>query len=165
LSISSLTDGGSSVDCWAPRVLLTTAYRWPTTTRLALSLSTAGLAVEALCPAGHSLARVKFVSTVYRYSALSPLRDLRNAITASEPDLIIPTDDTTAAQLHELYRSTNPTDDAGNKLRSLIARSLGDPTSYPIFYSQPEYLVQRPPISVIATIYLASSRTLAFQRY
>jgi hypothetical protein len=136
LSINSLSDSGSIANNWAPKVLLITAYRWPTTTRLALAICEAGLAVEALCPAGHSLARVKFVSKVYRYRALTPLRDLRVAITASRPDLIIPSDDTTAAQLHELYRLTDRTGCVDNKLRSLIARSLGDPTNYPIFYSR-----------------------------
>lgn len=136
LAIENLTDSGPIADSCAPKVLLITAYRWPTTTRLALALSEAGLAVEALCPAGHSLARVKFVSQVYRYRALTPLRDLRNAITASKPNLIIPSDDTTAAQLHELYRLTDATDSVGNKLRLLIAHSLGDPTNYPIFHSR-----------------------------
>ena len=136
LSVNNMTTSGTIADGWAPKVLLITAYCWPTTTRLALALSKAGFAVEALCVAGHSLARVKFVSKTYRYGALSPLRSLRNAIAASKPDLIIPSDDTTAAQLHELYKLTNATDSVSNKLRSLIAHSLGDPTNYPIFYSR-----------------------------
>ena len=136
LSVNNLAPSGAIADSWAPKVLLITAYRWPTTTRLALALSEAGLTVEALCPVGHSLALVKFVSKVYRYGALSPLRSLRNAIEAANPDLIIPSDDTTAAQLHELYKLTDATDSASNKLRSLIAHSLGDPTNYPIFYSR-----------------------------
>jgi len=136
LSVNNMTTSGTIADGWAPKVLLITAYRWPTTSRLALALSEAGLTVEALCPVGHSLARVKFVSKTYRYGALSPLRSLRNAIAASNPDLIIPSDDTTAAQLHELHKLTNATDSVSNKLRSLIAHSLGDPTNYPIFYSR-----------------------------
>jgi Carbamoyl-phosphate synthase L chain, ATP binding domain len=135
-SINNLATTGTIADRWAPKVLLITAYRWPTTTRLALALSEAGITVEALCPVDHSLARVKFVSKVYRYGALSPLRNLRNAIEASKPDFIIPSDDTTAAQLHEFYKLTNATDSVSNKMRSLIAHSLGDPTNYPIFYSR-----------------------------
>jgi ATP-grasp domain len=136
LSVNNLAPSGTIADSWAPKVLLITAYRWPTTTRLALALSKAGFTVEALCTAGHSLARVRFVSKTYCYGALSPLRSLRNAIAASKPDLIIPSDDTTAAHLHELHKLTNATDSASNKLRSLIAHSLGDPTNYPIFYSR-----------------------------
>jgi hypothetical protein len=133
---NKLATGGTIADGWTPKVLLFTAYRWPTTTRLALALSEAGFTVEPLCPGGHSLARVKFVSKVYRYWALSPLRSLRNAIAASKPDLIIPSDDTATALLHELHKRTNATDSASNELRSLIAHSLGDPTNYPIFYSR-----------------------------
>ena len=136
LSVNNLTTSGTIADNWTPQVLLITAYRWPTTTRLALALCEAGFTVEALCPARHSLARVKFVSKVYRYRALSPLYSLRNAIAASAPDLIIPSDDTTAAQLHELYKLTAATNSVSIKLRSLIAHSLGDPTNYPIFYSR-----------------------------
>lgn len=130
LFVDNLTTSGTTADnSCAPRVLLATAYRWPTTTRLALALCEAGFIVEALCPVGHSLAKVNFVSKVYRYRPLSPLSSFRNAIAASKPDLIIPSDDTTAPLLHELYR----TDVA---LRSLIARSLGDPANYPVFYSR-----------------------------
>src|SRR5882724_12425703 len=136
LSVNDMTTTGTIADGWTPKVLLITAYCWPTTTRLAFALSEAGVTVEALCMAGHSLAQVKFVSKTYRYRALSPLRSLRDAIAASKPDLIIPSDDTTAAQLHELHKQTNATDSVSNKLRSLIAHSLGDPTNYPIFYSR-----------------------------
>ena len=137
---SGLKDPNPATGCTcgsghAPRVLLTTAHRWLTTTRLAFALSEAGFRVEALCPAGHSLARVKFVTTTYRYSALR-LGSLRDAIEASKPDLIIPTDDYTAVQLHELHALTNDIDAASAKLRLLIARSLGDPEQFPILYAR-----------------------------
>ena len=119
-----------------PRVLLVTAYRWPTATRLALALFEAGFTVEALCPARHSLTRVKFVSTVYRYNLFNSARGLRKAITTSKADLIVPTDDIAAAQLHQLYKVTNATDPAAEELRSLIVRSLGDPGEYPSFHSR-----------------------------
>ena len=120
----------------APRVLLVTACSWLTTTRLALALSEAGFTVEALCPAGHSLTRVKFVSATYRYRVLRPISSLRHAIEKAKPDLIIPSDDCTAAQLHELYTRSSTTDADANKIRTLIARSLGDPKQYPIFYAR-----------------------------
>ena len=120
----------------APRVLLVTAHRWPTTTRLAHELSEAGLTVDALCPTGHSLTHVTFVARTYRYGALSPVRSLCAAIQASDPDLIIPSDDHTAAQLYELYALTDSTDDAAGKLRALLIRSLGDPLKYPILHAR-----------------------------
>jgi hypothetical protein len=138
LSVDSMdmASSGTTAEGSPPKVLLITAYHWPTTTRLALALSEAGLAVEALCPQGHSLAQVKFVSRTYRYGALRPLRSLHKAITASKPDLLIPCDDTAAAQLHALHSLTDAADPASNKLRSVIAHSLGDPANFPIFYSR-----------------------------
>src|SRR5262249_5739152 len=136
LRVNNLAISRTIAESCAPKVLLITAYRWCTTTRLAFALSEAGLTVEALCPFGHSLTRVKFVSKVYSYRALHSFSSLRNAIASSKPDLIIPSDDTTAAQIHELYKLTNAKDSDGNKLRSLIIHSLGYPTNYPIFYSR-----------------------------
>lgn len=124
------------MDSQAPKVLLITAYRWPSTARLAHALSEAGLTVEAVCPFGHSLTRMTCVTRSYRYGAMSPLRHLRSAITESGPDLIIPGDDTSASQLHELYRRAADAGSGGDKIRSLIARSLGNPVGYPNFYSR-----------------------------
>ena len=120
----------------APRVLLMTAHHWPTTTRLAFALSEAGFTVEALCPPRHSLERMKFVSKTHYYNALTPIRSLRDAIRASKPELIIPSDDYLAGQTNKLYTLANDIDANGDELRALIAYSLGDPEHYPIFYSR-----------------------------
>jgi thioesterase domain-containing protein/carbamoylphosphate synthase large subunit len=125
-----------SASSHAPRVLLVTACCWLTTTRLAFALSEAGFTVDALCPAGHSLARVKFVSATYRFRPLRPISALRRAIKKSKPDLIIPSDDYATAQLHELYKRSSTPGAGTNKLRTLIARSLGYPKQYPIFYAR-----------------------------
>ncbi len=119
-----------------PRALVVTARRWLTTTRLALELSEAGFSVDALCPSGHSLARVGFVRRAYRYNALRPLRSLQNAIEASQPDLLIPADEDTVAQLHRLYSVTEATTVAAEKLRVLIERSLGDPKQFAIIHAR-----------------------------
>jgi hypothetical protein len=119
-----------------PKVLLTTAYRWSTTARLALALSEAGFTVEALCPTDHPLAGMTCVTRSYRYSAITPSVHLRDALLKSNPDLIIPSDDTSASQLHELYKLANVPGHEDCKIRSLIARSLGDPAGYPGFYSR-----------------------------
>jgi hypothetical protein len=131
---SAPTNGTYAAD--VPRVLVITAHRWLTTTRLALALFEAGFTVEALCPTGHSLGRVSFVSKTYPYRALSPIRSLRDAIEASQPDLLIPSDDYSVARLHQLYALTQRTYVAADDLRSLIERSLGDPEHYPILYAR-----------------------------
>jgi len=121
-----------------PRVLLLTAQRFSMTTRLALVLYEAGVSVDALCPSGHSLERVKFISHVRRFSALSAVPGIRDAIEALNPDFIIPFDDLVAAQLHELYKLTNLDGATDCKLRALITRSLGDPKHYPMLYARDE---------------------------
>lgn len=116
------------------RVLLLTAYRWPTTTRMAHALASTGVEVEALCPAGHSLMQAKFISRTYRYNPLMPLRSLRKSIATCRPDVVIPADDLITAQLHKLYNLTDAADPAADNLRNLIARSLGRPENYLTFY-------------------------------
>jgi ATP-grasp domain len=138
------------MDGSVPRVLLTAAYRWPSTARLALALSEAGLTVEAVCLAGHPLARMTCVTRWYRYSAMTPIRQLRNAIIESSTDLIIPSDDTSASQLHELYRSANGPTREDDEIRSLIARSLGDPTGYPSFYSRSQIAAAANAVGVLS---------------
>jgi hypothetical protein len=141
------TDGSHVAD--APRVLVITAHRWLKTTRLAFELFEAGFKVEALCPANHSLERVSFVSMTYRYSALSPIRSLRDAIEASRTDLLIPGDDHSAAQLHKLYFMTKGPGAAADNLRSLIARSLGNPEHYPILHARNQIATQASALGVI----------------
>ena len=120
------------------RVLVLTAYRWPTTTRMAHALSETGAEVEALCPAGHTLMRANCVARTYRYNPLTPLRSLRRAITKSKPNLIIPTDDLITAHVHKLFHLSNAEDFAGDRLRSLIAQSLGRWENYSTFYVRSE---------------------------
>lgn len=120
----------------APRVLVTTTRRWLSTTRLALELSECGFTVYALCPAGHSLARVSFVSRAYQHNAFRPLGSLQKAIEACQPDFLIPSDEDSVAQLHRLYINTQPTNVAAEKLRLLIERSLGDPEQFPIVHAR-----------------------------
>ena len=99
------------------RVLLLTAYRWPTTTRMAHALASTGVEVEALCPAGHSLMQANFISRTYRYNPLMPLRSLRKSIATCRPDVVIPADDLITAQLHKLYNLTDAADPAADNLR------------------------------------------------
>lgn len=101
-----------------------------------LALLDAGITVDALCPVGHSLECLKLVSNVYHNSALNGIGRIREVVAASRPDIIIPADDYTAVQLHKLYKLSLAGDGAGGDLRVLIARSIGDPDNYPVFYAR-----------------------------
>ena len=110
-----------------PKVLIITAFRWFPMMRLALELSEAGFTVETLVPGGYGIEETPFVKTTYRYNAIAPIASLHAAIMASRPSLLVPYDDCVTTQLHQLYKLTDPSEPAGFRLRSLIARSLGQP--------------------------------------
>jgi thioesterase domain-containing protein len=117
-----------------PRVLVATTVPWLSTARLGLAFRDAGCTVEALCPLGHALAQVEFVSRVHRQDAFAPQRALRRAIAAAEPDLIVPCDDRAASQLHSLFARLSPLDRQDARLRALIARSIGEPANFPMLH-------------------------------
>ena len=81
--------------------------------------------MDVLCPGGHSLEQVSFVSKVYSYNVLRRIDRIRAAITSASPDFIIPADDVANAQLHKLYELTDATQAAGDRLRRLIEYRLG----------------------------------------
>jgi hypothetical protein len=119
-----------------PKVLIITAFRWFPMMRLALELSEAGFTVETLVPGGHPIADTPFVKTTYRYNALAPIASLHAAIMASLPRLLVPYDDCVTTQLHQLFKLTDPSEPAGFRLRSLIARSLGQLEDLSVLYSR-----------------------------
>ena len=67
------------------------------------------------------------IRRIYPYAALKPLTSLRKAIESAAPDLIIPCDDNAALHLYQLYVHAGKADPSANRLRDLIARSLGTP--------------------------------------
>lgn len=118
------------------RALLVASYNWLPATRLALALSEAGFAVEAVCPQGHTLQKVGFVDKTYPSPAASADSILSSAIEAAGPDLVIPCDDRSADRLHQLHARTDPETRDGAKLRALLARSLGAPENFPLLQSR-----------------------------
>ena len=87
-----------------PHVLLADSTRWPEAARLAISLSSAGIDVSAVCPSrGHPLRKIKCVRRMFPYGGFRPLDSLVAAINATEPWMIIPCDERTVQHLHELH--------------------------------------------------------------
>ena len=125
----------------APKVLLTSTYRWPSSALLAISLSKAGCDVSAVCPTrGHPLLYARAVHEAFPYRSLRPLESLVQAIEASAPDVIVPSDDRAVQHLHELFACTNGGIRTGSEVRTLIERSLGLPASYSIAASRNDLL-------------------------
>ena len=115
-----------------PKTLLVTTCRWPATARLAMALAEAGCIVELVGPSGHPVATTRAVVRIHRYRGIAPLRSVAAAIASARADLVIPCDDHATAHLHDLHRAAN-TDDG---VRSLIERSLGDASSFPVAVSR-----------------------------
>lgn len=106
---------------------------WPLSARLATAFIRHGCKVWAVCPPGHPLRFVTGIERVFPYMGLNSIGSLKAAILAVGPTLIVPSDDSVVWQLHELH-ARNP------DLRSLIERSLGSDSAYPILRSRAAFL-------------------------
>jgi glutathione synthase/RimK-type ligase-like ATP-grasp enzyme len=95
-----------------------------------MAFSAVGADVFALCPVGNPLRALQDVKATYTYSSMAPLRALTRAIRLVEPDLIIPTDDRTVANMHALHAATSRSDEP--QIREVIELSLGHPDSFAI---------------------------------
>jgi hypothetical protein len=113
-----------------PKILLVTTRRWFATARLGSALAQAGCCVQAMCPSDHLLTKARAVRGTYPYSGLLPIKSLRAAIDAAQPDLIIPCDDLAATHLHHLYALAPQSAAASPKIVALLEHSLGNPAYF-----------------------------------
>jgi ATP-grasp domain len=109
-----------------PRILIASTNWWPLAARLAVAFGASGAYVGVICPRGSPLLSVSSVRDVFKYAALSPTESLASAIRAMKPDLVVPCDERALTHLHALHAALP----AGDDLRQLIERSLGDPAGY-----------------------------------
>lgn len=123
-----------------PTVLIVTTSRWFPTARLAMALAGAGCIVDAVCPSGHPLGKMRSVRRVYAYRGLTPLRSFAGAIATARPDLIVPGDDLATSQLHDLHTREIRRGKAGLPVCELIERSLGAPESFPVVYARTPFI-------------------------
>ena len=105
-----------------PNVLLVMTCSWVPPARLAMALSHADCAVEAVCPPGHAIASTRALRRRYRYNGF--LGSIHSALQTAKPDFVIPCDDYATLGLHRLYQEKGSTDPT---LARLIERSLGAP--------------------------------------
>ena len=96
-----------------------------------MTLANSGFSVEVVCPSGHPVEKTSVVRRTYSYGGLSPLKSFADAISATQPDLVIPGDDLAAEQLHALYSQQHAKEDVAAKaICSVLERSLGAPESF-----------------------------------
>lgn len=117
----------------ATKVLLIDTNRWPVTARLAIAFTRMNCIVAAVCPMpDHPIQKVRGVHRFFRYSGHSPLKSLRRAIEAFDPNIVIPSCDRSVLHLHELHALLQLQGSSGEQIALLIERSLGPPESFPV---------------------------------
>ena len=115
-----------------PRVLLTSTNRWPVVPRLVITLRQVGCNVGAVCDSlRHPVLKLRDVGPVFPYNGLEPIRSLKRAIHAFDPEFIIPCCDRSVQHLHDLYAMSNA-DPHEHKIAALIEHSLGSPNGYSV---------------------------------
>ncbi|SDG37448.1 Glutathione synthase/RimK-type ligase, ATP-grasp superfamily [Bradyrhizobium sp. Rc2d] len=114
------------------RVLLAHSVLWPNVARLAMAFRKAGFDVDVVALAGHPIHRMHSPNRTFEYRPMSPYSSVKEAIAASQPDLIVPCDDRVVGHLHRLYKETSAVGSRPEMQRtaSLIETSLGSPLSY-----------------------------------
>jgi hypothetical protein len=132
-------------DLFGQHVLLVSSIRWPLTAKLALAFLRHGCKVEALAPADHPFRYVSGISKIYPYRGLDSMQSLGDAISKSNPAVVIPCDDGVVWQLHKLHASRPD-------LRGLIERSLGSPEGYPIVAGRAELMQVAQELNIRAPI-------------
>ena len=123
-----------------PTLLIVSSSRWFPIARLAIAFSQAGCRVEAVCSARDPLAKTGVVEHLHPYSGVAPLRSLRNAIVAAQPDFLVPGDDLSVQHLHSLFASEKSRGLAGMAICHLIERSFGAAGSFPIISDRAEFI-------------------------
>jgi hypothetical protein len=123
-----------------PTVLIATTSRWFPTARLAMALARAGCIVDAVCPSGHPLGRIKAVRKTYPYRSLMALKSFADAIAGTAPEFLVPGDDLATAHLHRLHDRELRRGEVGLPTCTLIERSLGSPESFPVVYARTEFM-------------------------
>lgn len=123
-----------------PTILIVTTSRWFPTARLAMALAGAGCVVDAVCPTGHPLGKMRSVRRVYAYRGLTPISSFARALEAARPDLIVPGDELATRHLHDLYFRERRQEKAGQWVCESIERSLGSPESFPVVYARTAFI-------------------------
>ena len=148
-----------------PRVLLAHGTLWPNIGRLAIAFRRAGFIVDAVAPARHPVHRMQSPSRTFKYRPTSAYDSMRDAVDASQPDLIVPCDDRVVGHLHRLHQETSAARARSDmrRIASLIETSLGSPLSYHIVTRRASLaeLAQLPDVHIPQTAHVDSFRHLS----
>lgn len=122
------------------KVLVASTFRWPGAARLAVELHEVGCTVDGVAPHGSPLHAISAVQRSHPLGLADPVRSLRLAIEASDPDVVVPFDDRTRHALELLHSSCDPRTASGARIRECLERSLGSPNKVTCVYSRAEVM-------------------------
>ncbi|PYT96392.1 MAG: hypothetical protein DMG36_00540 [Acidobacteria bacterium] len=145
-----------------PTVLIISTSPSFSPARLAMALAKTGCDTEAVCLPRHPLGKTSAVRRIFPYRRLAPLRSIKNAILSASPDLLIPSDDLAALQLHALHAQENRHGGKEKPICALIEKSLGSPASFPIVYARTTLMeiAQEEGIRVPKTVVITNPRDI-----
>ncbi len=119
-----------------PTALLATTCRWFPTARLAMALAKVGFNVKALCPSGHPIEKTGATKETFTYRGVTPLASFNAAISAAQPDIIVPCDDLATRHLHDIYHRREGKGKTSKRICDLIEESLGHSKSFAVAYAR-----------------------------
>ncbi|MBV1837458.1 ATP-grasp domain-containing protein [Acetobacter estunensis] len=111
-------------------VLLISSVRWSSVTRLALTFLEEEVKVHTVCPRGHSLHCLKKIATFRPYPVFQAVPVLANIISELKPDLVIPADDRSVLDLHQVHQLADIKTDKKKICREILENSLGNPSAF-----------------------------------
>lgn len=117
------------------KVLLAATLSWPATARIAGALSRFGCHVDVLCPPEAPVRYSRYVNLRHPYRALSPVTSLRDALSISRPDLVVPCDDRAVQHMLRLIGQ-----EPDSRETVCLKRSLGAPDSYATLMSRGNFM-------------------------
>ena len=108
------------------RVLLLATGMWMSTARLSMALTSLGCVVEIMAERRHPAVLTGVVGQRYEYDPLRPVQSVLEAIRASKPDVVIPTDEVAVQHLEELRQAAEESEGEEElAMRALVERSSG----------------------------------------
>jgi hypothetical protein len=119
-----------------PKILLVCTCRWFTTARLAKALLSSGCDVEVIAPRNHPVTKLRAAISVHRFHALAPLRSIAASIARTQPDLIIPCDESAVGHVHRLYQRMLQLREPKDSADAVFEYSLGARSTFDVATSR-----------------------------
>jgi hypothetical protein len=137
MHLQKIDDCNTKLVGMGTKILLAATLGWPATARIAGGLARIGCHVDVLCPQEAPVRHSRYVNLRHPYRALSPVTSLRDALSISRPDLVIPCDDRAVQHMLRLIALEPRSREAAS-----LTRSLGVPGNYAHLMSRGSFMAE-----------------------